>query len=146
MKAVFRPGQPSVFSGGIFEGIFILSEEYPFEPPQFNFTTEVLNPGVNDVGLVCCCSVEILKTDRWIPSVNIWRLAKEIGQKIFLILLPVRVAYSHCQRWRKTILKVTVGVEGLDEEELLHGFDLIPLRNEEVHNSPSVVSERLPSS
>ena len=83
MKAVFRPGQPSVFSGGVFEGIFVLPTDYPWKPPKFNFTTEVLNPGVGERGQVCCCTVQILGRDWWSPSVTIWKMAKVIGQKIF---------------------------------------------------------------
>ncbi len=50
-------------------------KNYPFQPPEFSFTTPILHPNVDLEGQVC---IPFLNSDKWKPSMRMTDVIKQI--------------------------------------------------------------------
>ena len=57
----------TIYEDGYFKFNIIYSDNYPFKPPDFYFTTKIFHPNINENGYV---NVDILK-DKWIPELSL---------------------------------------------------------------------------
>ena len=60
-KATITGPNDSPYQGGIFYLIIQFPANYPFKPPQLQFTTKLFHPNINANGGIC---LDILK-DQW---------------------------------------------------------------------------------
>ena len=72
-SAIMGPSD-SPFSGGIFFLNIKFPPEYPFKPPQCNFTTKIYHPNINSKGGIC---LDILQ-DNWSPALTISKVLLSI--------------------------------------------------------------------